>query len=155
MWDARTGEPVSPLLQHDEESRRMRATFSADGRQVVTLGRDDALFGEESGLGRDNVRVWEVSGDERSVADWVALARLLSGHEIDAGGGLQPLSAEKLQLLWTDLRAKYPQDFTVTPAEARAWREEQIGQCLKEGNLDGAFFHYHWLISEMVTAAGK
>jgi hypothetical protein len=70
-------------------------------------------------------------------------------------GRLQPIRAARLQEMWETLRAKYPQDFTVTPAQARAWREEQIGQCLREGNLDAAFFHYHWLIAEMVTAAGK
>ncbi len=63
------------------------------------------------------------------------------------------------------LRAKYPQDFTVTPAQARGRRletccatavkrEEQICQYLKEGNFDAAQFHCNWLIAEMVLNAG-
>jgi len=51
---------------------------------------------------------------------------------------------------WADLRARYPQDFTVTPAQARAWRERQIAGCLKEGNLDAAQFHFSWLIGDHV-----
>jgi hypothetical protein len=30
-------------------------------------------------------------------------------------------------------------------------REEQIGRCLKEGNLAAAFFRRDWLIVELVT----
>jgi WD40 repeat protein/serine/threonine protein kinase len=140
VWDLVTGQPVSPPLLHEGSVNYV--AFSPDGQRLVTAGGTAA-------------RVWDIASDDRPAQDWLALVRLLAGHKIDATGGLQPLSAEKLQALWTDLRAKYPQDFTVTPAQARAWREEQIGQCLKEGNLDAAFFHYHWLIAEMVTAAGK
>jgi hypothetical protein len=34
-------------------------------------------------------------------------------------------------------------------------REQQIGRCLKEGNLAAAFFHRDWLIVEMETTTGK
>ena len=37
---------------------------------------------------------------------------------------------------------------------ARAWREGQIAQCLREANLDAAYFHWSWLIAEAVTAGG-
>ncbi len=73
---------------------------------------------------------------------------------------------QRLEALQT-LRAKYPQDFTVTPAQARdrrhgtccsmAVRREVSrragSQCLKDGNLGAAQFHYHWLIAEMVLNA--
>ena len=60
---------------------------------------------------------------------------------------------QELQRLWADQRAKYPADFTVSPAAARAWREREIGDCLKEGNLAAAEFHYWWLVAEVVQAA--
>jgi hypothetical protein len=37
----------------------------------------------------------------------------------------------------------------------RAWREKQIGQCLNEGNLDAAQFHFNWLIAAIVARGSK
>ncbi len=115
------------------------AAFGTDGRRVVTGSRDKTAL------------VWDIAPDNRPVEDWLALVRLMAGHEIDNTGGLQPLTRERLQDMWQSLRAKYPRDFTVSSAQARSWREEQIGQCLQEGNLNAAFFHRDWLIAEMVT----
>ena len=81
--------------------------------------------------------------------------QLLSGQRIDDGGGLVALSAEELQRFWDDLRGKHPADFTVTPAAARAWREREIGDSLREGNFKAAEFHYWWLVAEMAQAAGR
>jgi hypothetical protein len=43
--------------------------------------------------------------------------------------------------------------FTVSPAATRAWWEREIGECLREGNLKAAEFHYWWLVAEMAQAA--
>jgi hypothetical protein len=90
----------------------------------------------------------------------VGLVKALSGYRIDDTGGAVPLSDEELQRLWGDLRRRYPVDFTVSFATARAWREAEIGDCLAEGNVAAAEFHYWWLVAEMVqadpnAAAGK
>jgi hypothetical protein len=118
------------------------AAFSPDDCRVVTASRDGTAL------------VWDVSTDERPAKDWVRLTQFFAGA-MDRFGAHTSLSPEKLHAEWTYLRAKYPQDFTVTPAQARAWREQQIGQCLKEGNLAAAFLHRDWLIAELVLSAGK
>ena len=79
--------------------------------------------------------------------------RVDDSHRIDDAGGAAPLSGLEVQGLWDDLRSRYPADFSVGPVAARAWREREIGACLKEGNLDAAEFHYWWLVAEMVQAA--
>jgi hypothetical protein len=97
--------------------------------------------------------VWDISPDARPVGDLVRLAQLVSGHRIDGTGASVPLSGAELKPLWDDLRPKYPADFTATPAAARAWREHAIGDCLREGNLAAAEYHYWWLVAEMVQSA--
>ena len=83
------------------------------------------------------------------------LCQLCTGHRIDRSGGLEPIHNEQLQKLWTELRAKYPDDFRVPPAVARQWREEQIADCMKMCNLPGAFLHRDWLIVEAVREQGQ
>ena len=39
------------------------------------------------------------------------------------------------------------------PAAARAWREREIGDCLREGHLGAAEFYYWRLAAEMVQTA--
>jgi WD40 repeat protein len=139
VWDAATGQPVSPPLAHGGAVRT--AVFSPDGRRVVTASEDKTA------------RVWDVSVDARPVGDLVRLAQFLSGHRIDETGAATRLPGEELRRLWDDLRGKYPADFTVSYAAARAWREREIGDCMIEGRLDAAEFHYWWLVAEMVQAA--
>jgi WD40 repeat protein len=139
VWDAQTGRPLAPPLEHNGWVQS--ASFSPDGRRVVTASYDKTA------------RVWELAADGRPVEDLPRLTQLLSGHRIDDTGVIVPLSLKELQAFWDDLRQRYPADFTVSPAAARAWREREIGDCLREGNLAAAEFHYGWLVAEMALAA--
>jgi hypothetical protein len=119
----------------------LSAAFSPDGRRVFTA-RDDRT-----------TRVWDVSADPRPVGELLRLVQLLSGHRIDETWATAPLSGQELQSLWDDLRGKYPADFAVSPDAARNWRDREIGDCLREGNLQAAEFHYWWLVADMARAA--
>ena len=60
VWDAATGKPLSPPLQH--QGSVLSAAFSPDGTRVVTASDDKTA------------RVWETRLDETARAEWSALA---------------------------------------------------------------------------------
>jgi WD40 repeat protein len=101
-WDAETGQPVSPPLK---QPGVIHAQFSPDGRRIITFGD-----------GSREVRVWEVPPDDRPARDWVLLSQFLTGHRLDRHGAPGPLSLEKRQRLWQQLRTKFPQEFRAAPA---------------------------------------
>jgi hypothetical protein len=70
-----------------------QASFSPDGRRLVTVGRTAA-------------QTWDLRPDERSAEDLVRLAVLLSGHQVDNSGGYVPVSKEVLVDGWKALQAK-------------------------------------------------
>jgi WD40 repeat protein len=139
VWDASTGKPLSPPLQHAGPVQVV--AFSADGRRALTGSEDHT------------VRVWDISSDDRPVADIVELTELWSGQSIDDTGAFTLLAANQPSRLWAELREKYPSEFIVSPQSVRLWREGEIRDCMKEGNLRAAQFHYWALFTEL--ASGK
>jgi len=140
IWDWVAGQPVSPPLMH--RYSLASAAFSSSGNRMVTTEDDSA-------------HIWNTSSDNRLASDWCKIAKLIYTYEIDERGNLLRLPTDQLQSLFQELRSKYPADFSVTPQQARTWREDQIAQCMKEGNLPAACFHRDWLIAEMVQEAAK
>jgi WD40 repeat protein len=138
VWDSETGQPVSPPLRHSQPVRF--AVFSPDGHRLLTTCEDD------------RVRAWDVSPDARRAEDLRALAELRSGHRIDSTGAMFPLSADehlrRAEALW----AKYQNELAVTPEITRAWRRQEIRDCISGGNLRAAEFHYWWLVTEAAQA---
>jgi tetratricopeptide (TPR) repeat protein len=142
VWDAATGEPLTPalrpgshisaaaflpepLLSDPSLVRRYRrygdlkwpgirvnvATFSSDGRHVLVF--NDA----------NQVRVWDLSPDNRPVDDLERLVTLLSGRKIDATGTSVPIAA--MESDWQQLKAAYPEAFTVPEQQVIAWRQAE------------------------------
>ncbi len=142
VWDARSGRPVTPFLVQSDQV--IDATFSLDGRLVASApdgGVWDARTGETilhttSDLGAPNVvrfspdgrrlatgsldqnaSLWELRSERRPVAELRLLAEVLSGMRWDDLGGLAPCEPEVLVQAWRRLRARSPEDLTVSGAE--------------------------------------
>ena len=49
---------------------------------------------------RGGLNVWDFGTPARSLAEMEALARVLSMHRIESGGGLVPLTREELRAAW-------------------------------------------------------
>jgi WD40 repeat protein/tetratricopeptide (TPR) repeat protein len=74
VWDAETGMPLTPMLRPVlGNSRKVSIAFSPDGRTLIL-----AVV--------DRIYTWDLSPDERPVAELKRLAALYSGREIDRSG---------------------------------------------------------------------
>jgi serine/threonine protein kinase/WD40 repeat protein len=99
LWDSATGRSVAPPLRHG--GLPAAAAFIAEGKQLLTIGR------------KGTVAVWElrdpqdvngnVEPNQRSVADLVKLAQVLSCGRIDEGQSWQALEPDQLSTAWEGL----------------------------------------------------
>jgi WD40 repeat protein len=123
VWDARTGRPISPPLQHQESLTSAR--FNRDGNRVVTASYDktarvwDAKTGRplssplqhqdtvySPSFSQDGTRVLTASADhtarvwdiapETASPDWLPdVLEAASFQSLDDSGGLRPFWTEK------------------------------------------------------------
>ena len=85
VWDAATGEPLTPPLVHGTELHS--AAWDADGLTVVTT---DVLGGKAT---------WTLQRDERPVEEIVQHTQMLSGSYLDPTWGYLPLDPGRLRAL--------------------------------------------------------
>ena len=98
VWDAATGEPLTPSLSHRHWARITDAAFDPAGDRVVTAGT------------AGTAQVWELRPTDWPAPDLERLAELLGGHRIDDNGAsLIPLGLAALRERWDDLRRRHPE----------------------------------------------
>jgi hypothetical protein len=127
VWDAATGQPVTPPLVHQGGMRH--AAFSSDGQRVLYI----------TGLG--TALVWSMTPDDRPLEYWLALAKLWSCRRIDDTGTLVLLTDEEFTQAWQEFRARYAQNYTVPAGQAFAWHRWEMAVCICERNPAAAVFH--------------
>jgi tetratricopeptide (TPR) repeat protein len=110
------------------------AAFSPDGHRVVTASPDGTA------------RVWDLAPDERPKEDLLRLVQVLTAHRLDATGTLVPLTNQEMRTAWQLLKAKYPQDFSVSAEEALAWHRHQADESEAAGEWFAARKHLDLLL---------
>ena len=96
VWDASTGEPVTPLLKHNGY---VRLAHLAANNRLLTLTMPDLL------------RAWDLT-ETRLPADVIRdYTRLISGRQFNAAGLIVPLKPADMVNLTRSLRARAPQLF--------------------------------------------
>jgi WD40 repeat protein/serine/threonine protein kinase len=133
IWDAGTGDPLTPPLSHLLPMSRV--SFLPDGSHILT----------STSLG--DSWIWQLAADPRPVEDLLSLAWLLSGSVGVAPVETGHRSSASLETTWRQLRAKYPADFTVSPAQITAWHEFQANESEQENQWFAAAFHLRQLLA--------
>jgi WD40 repeat protein len=140
VWSPESGKPLSPPLRPGQPL--VTASFIGDGRRVVTASVDGS------------VRVWDLEPDAHSPADIIREVELMSSHRIDSTGGIVPLTVDEIYRHWETLRRSDPASFSASPSDIRRWREAEIRNSLKQGNLAAARFHHWARVYDLATAGG-
>jgi tetratricopeptide (TPR) repeat protein len=139
VWDAATGQPVSPPMKH--EGRVWHAAFSPDGRRSVTASEDKTA------------RVWDAATDqpikprEDGAKDLISVAQLLSGMRVDRSGDLVALTRDEVRAAWQELRPRYPDVFVCSPQEILSWHWREAAACEDEKVWSWAVTHLDTLIA--------
>jgi WD40 repeat protein/tetratricopeptide (TPR) repeat protein len=138
VWDATTGEPVTPLLSFGDalvvaQTVAQTVALGGDGRRLLTV---------DSGA----ARVWDLSPDNRPVRDLQLLAQLLSGQSLSADASEVPVELPAWQRAWRTLRTRYPEACRTSPAEVLAWHRREADDCAQAGAWRAAIPHLDPLV---------
>jgi WD40 repeat protein len=128
VWEASSGEPITPSLPHLELLS-----------QGVFIGNSAIAI---AGLKKTSW-IWRFPPAAHSLDDLVLLSRFLDGDLSDANAGAKPGAAPNAELLrvWQILKVRYPETFVVSRDEVTAWHEQQRKRAELEHNSEAAAFH--------------
>jgi WD40 repeat protein len=162
VWDVYTQQKASPVMDGFHASWPEFTTKFIAGVGQVTSGSEltSGARGKRASSRAETVqvifgsslnRLSDLASENRPAGDIVKLCQLYSGRRLDAKGGAVTLSVEERRALWRELRAKYPEEFTVSPAAAIRWRVRQI-QSIPKIKGPALAFHRRWLATELAES---
>jgi WD40 repeat protein/serine/threonine protein kinase len=104
VWDAVTGESISPILRSDVAHPFVFANdvqFSSDGRRIATAANHLA-------------RVWDLAPEPYTPQQWQVISDACSGQRLNARGELEFLTPSAFSNAWHTAHAQFPALFANT-----------------------------------------
>jgi WD40 repeat protein len=102
VWDASTGESISPTLQLNLPFLFVNdIQFSSDGRHIA-------------GGGAGGARIWDLAPESYTLDQWQFISDAFSGERLTAGGELESLEPAAFSNAWQTARAQFPALFADT-----------------------------------------
>jgi tetratricopeptide (TPR) repeat protein len=133
LWDARTGEALTPPLRH--AARINHAEFTADGLHLVCACEDGRAY------------VWRLpEADTRPAAELLLLSEILSGERRDLRSGSLAMTRVELRQAW-EKYASSAAPLAVTAAEQLDWHDREAASAEAAGQTSAALFHLDRLLA--------
>jgi hypothetical protein len=132
VWDAATGDPVTPPLRHPVPLDQGR--FLPDDSGMVTMRKG---------------MLWQWNFPSRQSREQLeSMATLLGGpvHQSDLDAPDSQQTTARLQTVWQNLHVSAPGEFSVSEREVQAWHRQRADQCEVSGQWFGARFHLKRLV---------
>jgi WD40 repeat protein len=121
VWDALTGEPVTPPLKHDWPFR-----------YVQFINDDQEVFTRRSIKGGGQTMIWGLPIDKRSPEELAELVTVLSGYRAEKSGAITLQTPEELLNAWETFKPGHSSDFTVSAADIVNWHLLEAQNCESE-----------------------
>jgi WD40 repeat protein len=132
VWNALTGDPITPPFRHLVPLESAR--FLSDGLHIITVDINHIA------------RIWKLPMDRKPVSDLQDIARLLSADSAISPDSLTTLQSGFIEDVLTQLRSKYPAEFTISPKEIEAWHEFEAEASEHDRQWFAAAFHLRHLL---------
>ena len=129
VWDARSGEPLTPPLPHFAPIWHGRFVDES----TATISDQKA-----------NCWIWKLRPIQYSPQDLTTLARIVNGDMTDANRS-PGASYQELLERWECLKGRFPTDFTVSDRQRTAWHKQQVQAAENEGDSAALSFHLEQL----------
>jgi WD40 repeat protein/tetratricopeptide (TPR) repeat protein len=144
VWDARSGESISPLVKLDQESGPVHdIALGRDGRLVLRIG----VPGDPSGQ-----LVREFRADARPAADLLLVAEVLDGQRMTDAGETAPFEGAEMEKAWQQVQKKYGKEFVPTAGHLAAWDQRGEAECERRQLWSGAVRHLDRLLAAGASA---
>ncbi len=102
VWDASTGESISPVLRPDVVYPYANDIhFSSDGRRIA-------------GGGSQVARIWDLAPESYTLDQWRFISDAFSGERLTGSGELEVLGPAAFSNAWQTARAQFPALFANT-----------------------------------------
>jgi WD40 repeat protein/serine/threonine protein kinase len=130
VWDAVTGQPLSPPLRSTGPSsyavsRSNRSRFNALGGEVIASDDGDRVL-----LADDrNVLVCDMSAENRPVEELLPLTQLLACRKVNQAGSLQVIEEGGFEAGWNARHVRNGDDPGGTAPSGAAWHHRQAREC--------------------------
>lgn len=125
VWDAATGEPVTPFLPHTDTIRDVFVTATP---QLITI--------QNCGM----IRAWDLSATPLAVPELVEFARLLAGGPAETNRSAGAHAAD-LAASFRGLRSRRPEWFTRPADQVAAWHRRAAREPATLVQTASALFH--------------
>ncbi len=116
VWDAQTGELLTPPLEHIGGAIRLDASFSPDGKRILSPGYDATT-------------IWTLAPDMRPVSELEPISEIIALGRLNEVGAVVPLDTETLTKAWQTQRLKHPASSGASTEESVSWHEHQAFEC--------------------------